>query len=106
MDWRIALAGLAVYRVAHMLAREDGPFDLFAIWRDRIGQHNWIGRGFHCVLCISFWLSLLAMAWVMFSQSVILDAVVIWLAIAGLVQMFQQLEDALEKILALIMQGR
>lgn len=93
MDWlRFVIAPLAVYRVAHMLAIEDGPFDVFALWRNRIGQHNWIGRGFHCVLCISFWLSLLAMAWVIFSKSIFLDALMIWLSIAGLVLIFHQLE--------------
>jgi hypothetical protein len=97
MDFlRLAVASLAVYRVAHMLAREDGPFDVFTLWRDRIGQRNWIGRGFHCVLCISFWMSLLAMAWVMFSKSAILDALMIWLSIAGLVLIFHQLEGERE----------
>lgn len=97
MDFlRLAVASLAVYRIAHMLAREDGPFDLFNLWREWIGQRNWIGRGFHCVLCISFWLSLLAMAWVMFCRNVFLDALMIWLSIAGLVLIFHQLEGGRE----------
>ena len=59
MSWLyFALAVLAVYRVAHMAAREDGPFDVFARLRERAGQKTWVGRGLHCVLCISFWLSL------------------------------------------------
>ncbi len=59
----LALAALAVYRVAHMVAVEDGPFDAFSEWRERIGQANWIGRGFHCVLCLSWWLAGLAAVW-------------------------------------------
>lgn len=47
---------LAVYRVAHMVAMEDGPADVFSRLRYRIGQRGWIGRGVHCPLCISFWL--------------------------------------------------
>lgn len=59
MSWLLfVLAVLATYRLSHMIAREDGPFDVFAILREKIGQGNWIGRGLHCVLCISFWLSL------------------------------------------------
>lgn len=50
------LLGLGVYRVAHMVATEDGPWDVFSRWRYRIGQRSWVGRGFHCPLCISFWL--------------------------------------------------
>lgn len=58
------LAVLAVWRVAHMVAREDGPADAFARWRNAIGQSSWIGRGFHCVLCLSFWLALPAALYV------------------------------------------
>jgi hypothetical protein len=54
------LLALAVYRVAHMVALEDGPADAFARWRHRVGQRSWVGRGFHCPLCLSFWLGLLA----------------------------------------------
>lgn len=55
------LAGaLAVYRVSYLIAREDGPFDLAAWVREKLGQANWIGRGFHCPLCLSFWGALLA----------------------------------------------
>jgi hypothetical protein len=49
---------MAVYRVSFMLAREDGPFDVFSKCRDHIGQKTWIGRGLHCVPCISFWISI------------------------------------------------
>lgn len=52
------LAVLATWRVSYMIAREDGPGDVFALMRERVGQSTWYGRGLHCVLCISFWLSL------------------------------------------------
>jgi len=52
----IVAVGLAAYRVGHMLAREDGPFDLFSSLRERVGQKTWMGRGMHCALCTSFWL--------------------------------------------------
>lgn len=42
---------------------EDGPFDLLARWRDWIGQRTWIGRGFHCFYCVSFWAGLAAALW-------------------------------------------
>lgn len=51
------LAALANYRLSRAVVREDGPFDLFAAWRDRVGQASWVGRGFHCVQCVSFWLA-------------------------------------------------
>lgn len=51
---------LATYRVARMMAMEDGPFDVFSWIREKAGQQTWIGRGVHCVLCLSFWLAWLS----------------------------------------------
>lgn len=58
------LVALAVYRVARMLALEDGPVEIFAKWRYWLGQKSWVGRGFHCPLCISFWLGFMS-AWLL-----------------------------------------
>lgn len=58
-DWlAFVLAVLATWRIAYMLAREDGPFDIFATIRAKVGQESWYGRGLHCVLCMSFWIAL------------------------------------------------
>lgn len=75
--FQFVLAILAVYRVAHMIAKEDGPFDVLAWVRGKVDpdQKAWIGRGLNCVACLSFYLSLVVFAlggsW--------LD----WLAVAG-----------------------
>ena len=60
----LGLSILAVYRVSRMLTQdgEDGPFDLLAKWREWIGQKTWIGRGFHCFYCVSFWAALVDLA--------------------------------------------
>ena len=54
---QLLLAVLAVYRLSHAVAYEDGPADAFTELRARVGQGHWIGRGLHCPLCISFWLA-------------------------------------------------
>lgn len=61
------LASLAIYRLSHALASEDGPFALFSRWRKfwldrevRQGKPNWITDGFHCIMCISFWGGIIA----------------------------------------------
>jgi len=74
---QIGLAILAVYRIAHMIAREDGPFDVLARIRGRIDpeQKTWVGRGINCVLCLSFWLSLVVFA--------LGGSWLEWLAVAG-----------------------
>lgn len=70
------LATLATYRVAYMIAIEDGPADVF-VWlrtqvylqwtgkkqKERGGNwYHWTYRGINCPLCISFWLSWAAAA--------------------------------------------
>jgi hypothetical protein len=78
------LALLGVYRLSHMIAMEDGPFDAFAELRDRVGQGNWIGRGLHCPLCLSFWLSLCMVGWLGFVGLLLPPYNLIsWLGLAG-----------------------
>ncbi len=78
------LALLGVYRLSHMIAMEDGPADMFATLRDRSGQANWIGRGLHCVLCVSFWLALGMVAWLIFTGLLSWQHwPVTWLGLAG-----------------------
>lgn len=77
----LILAILAVYRLAHAIALEDGPFDIFAKVRDGLQadkQATWLQRGAACPLCISFWLALPA-AWL------IGGGLLEWLGIAGAV---------------------
>lgn len=55
------IAALATYRVASMVAEEEGPFSLFLKLRTKAAQRNipseknWIARGVRCPLCVSFW---------------------------------------------------
>jgi hypothetical protein len=48
------LAALAVWRVAHLLALEDGPFDLVVRLRERLGE---AGRVLDCFHCVSLWVA-------------------------------------------------
>ena len=77
------LAILAAYRVARMLALEDGPLDVFAHLRARLDpeQTTWLGRGVNCPLCIGFWVSLIFAAMLPFADWQ--TFIITWLAIAG-----------------------
>lgn len=90
-------ATLAVYRLAFMVAREEGPFDVFDRLRlaaqrlpsipdtqpNRLRPH-WIARGIGCPLCISWWLALPAAVIVTQATGVsLLVALGLWPAIAG-----------------------
>jgi hypothetical protein len=81
----LALAILAAYRVARMLALEEGPFALFDRWRNLFLNDNWIGRGMRCPLCLGFWLALpAALVALLFDRTLPADAFVLaWLGIAG-----------------------
>lgn len=90
----LMIAALAVYRIAHLVAFEDGPFDLFLRLRDRamvrLGSNHWITVGMHCPLCISFWLAwLIPLTPLLVTQS---------LAVAGIVLMLHSSNDALGRI--------
>lgn len=58
-----ALVSLAILRLATMLSSEDGPFYVFSSWRKKLmdwerrrGRPHWIIDGFHCALCLSWWM--------------------------------------------------
>jgi Protein of unknown function (DUF1360) len=89
----IALVVLAVYRVSHMVALEDGPFEAFFWWREfltkKFGLNHWITKGFNCPLCISFWVSLIGA--IIIYRGNLVYFFVYWLAIAGAVMVLHLL---------------
>ena len=90
---QIVLATFAVYRLSHALALADGPFDIFARFRDWIGvdeQRTWVQRGLGCPACISFWVSLVfALVFILpastISRKTVIDLCLLWFGIAGAV---------------------
>lgn len=83
----VVLAGLANYKAAHMLSQdgEDGPFEVFKKWRAYVGETTWIGRGFHCFSCTSFWGALIAALLIIPIYTIPLTGMlVIWGAIAAI----------------------
>jgi len=53
---RLALAALAAWRLTHLLAAEDGPFDLVLRLRRRLGHGTW-GQLMDCPYCVSLWVA-------------------------------------------------
>lgn len=74
----LALLILAVYRIAYLIAIDEGPFSVIERMRSRIdpNQATWLGRGVRCIACVSFWLALLA---TLLTGGSVLD----WIATAG-----------------------
>ncbi len=76
---RFGLAVLASWRVTHLLAAEDGPFDLIARARVRLG-HGPVGALFDCFHCLSLWIAAPAALFVS-SRPLLWGAS--WLALSG-----------------------
>lgn len=53
---RFALASLAVWRVTHLLAEEDGPADAVVRVRARLGSGQF-GELMDCFFCLSLWVA-------------------------------------------------
>lgn len=60
--WRFILSALAVWRVTHLFAEEDGPGDLIVRVRSRLGT-GFFGRLMDCFFCLSLWISLPLAVW-------------------------------------------
>jgi len=73
------VAGLAAWRVTHLLAREDGPADVIARLRARAGAGE-LGELMDCFDCLSIWVAA-PLALVVARRPP--DRVVSWLALSG-----------------------
>ena len=91
---KFLLAAFAVYRLARMVAREEGPFSLFVWVREHVDyyQKTWIGRGINCPLCVGFWLSVVPAVWIAPSWGWV---VLLWFSIAGAQAYLQETEGKL-----------
>jgi hypothetical protein len=54
--YRLLLGILFVWRITHLLGDEDGPWDLAAHLRRRVGK-GFMGGMLDCFYCLSIWVS-------------------------------------------------
>ena len=73
------LAILATWRVSHLVAHEDGPFDIVARCRIAAGTGG-LGRLMDCPWCLSLWFSVPFAAWLASDWA---HGFTLWLAISG-----------------------
>jgi hypothetical protein len=79
LDLRLVLAVLATWRVAHLLANEDGPADIIVRFRILLGEST-AGKLIDCFNCFSLWMAALA---ALFVSRKPLEWLACWLAISG-----------------------
>lgn len=84
----VLLAVFSNYRVSRMIALEDGPFNLFQMFRDKVFEkygNGWIHEGVNCPLCIGFWTgTVFAVATVLYTNLSFILFPLLWLGIAGM----------------------
>lgn len=51
------LMGLTIWRITHLLSKEDGPFDLVIKFRKLFGQ-GFFGNLLDCFYCLSIWIAI------------------------------------------------
>lgn len=76
---RFLLAALAVWRLGHLVAEEDGPWQIITRLRRAAGLGFW-GQLMDCFYCLSLWFAAPFCFWVAARG---LDRFIVWLALSG-----------------------
>jgi Protein of unknown function (DUF1360) len=86
VHFRFLIAALATWRVAFLLVREEGPWGVFSVLRNKSGK-GFLGRLLSCVKCVGTWI---AIPLAFFVRGSWLELVVIWLALAGVTALIDE----------------
>ncbi len=84
---RFFLAALVTWRVCHLLASEDGPGDVVARLRMRLGESR-VGHLIDCFGCLSIWV---AIPLAFFVSKGALNLVMAWLALSGAAMLLERM---------------
>lgn len=75
----LVVASLATWRLCHLVAFEDGPFDAIARLREKLGDRLF-GRLMDCPFCLSLWFAAPFAAAI---TATVKEFAIMWLAISG-----------------------
>ena len=84
--FHFVLAALATWRLAFLLAREDGPWSALVGFRRVIGK-GILGKLFQCVKCVGIWISI---PFAFFVGGTRAELLVTWLALAGVTALIDE----------------
>ena len=82
----LILSVFAVWRITHLLSKEDGPFDIIFLIRKKAGN-SFLGKLMDCFYCLSIWIALPFGIWL--GQNWI-EKILVWLALSGAACLFEQ----------------
>ena len=90
---RIGLASLATWRLAHLVAEEDGPANVIARARVRAGTSQ-LGELMDCFYCLSLWA---ALPFALVTAPRRRDVPLTWLALSGAACLLERTTSIPEK---------
>lgn len=82
----LVLSVFAVWRITHMLGKEDGPFDIIFVMRKKAGA-GFFGSLLDCFYCLSIWIALPFGFWLGANW---LEKILVWLALSGAACLLEQ----------------
>jgi hypothetical protein len=84
--WPFVLSALAIWRLTHLVAKEDGPWDLIVRLRSWFGA-GFFGRLMDCFYCLSLWFAFPFAVWI---TRVWVPMLINWLALSGAACLLEQ----------------
>jgi hypothetical protein len=83
------ISTLAVWRLTHLLAAEDGPFHVIARVRAKAGSGFW-GSLLDCFYCLSLWIAIPFALWMGASPG---EKLLLWLALSAAAILLNRVAD-------------
>ncbi len=85
----LILCSAATWRLAHLLSKEDGPFDIIYRIRKAAGA-GFFGSLLDCFYCTSVWVALPFGIW---QGNTIPEKIIYWWALSGIACLLEQATD-------------
>jgi hypothetical protein len=85
----LTLAVFAIWRVTHLLAKEDGPWDAIVSLRLRL-DNGFLGSLMDCFYCLSLWIAAPAAYMLMSGWR---EWPLLWLGLSGAACLLEQMSD-------------
>jgi hypothetical protein len=82
----LVLSVFAVWRLTHLIGKEDGPFDIIFLIRKKAGS-GFFGKLMDCFYCLSIWIALPFGIWLGTSW---IEKILVWLALSGAACLLEQ----------------
>ncbi len=79
-------SSLAVWRLTHLFGKEDGPFDIIFLVRQKAGK-GFFAKLMDCFYCLSIWVALPFGIWL---GATWLQKIIFWLALSGAACLLEQ----------------